>query len=227
MKSGLWCVLVQHRICAWDRRKLLYDHTQVTYSTLVHGICFPAILMVRFSEILMLPFELEALLQPDFCAHFPKLYTCISAIYRCWSCFSLYAYLTHTAGCDSSIHNGAPEQCTNSLFSCNIMLAEFAGFSFCYLFGFVLQLNLIVQKGRSSFLVIKSETVAKYDPGCKCFSPMTGSFLLCYSCSVQQCKGHHLLWDQWCTWNQADLGIKKWGLLWWNFSSVKYICIYT
>ena len=48
---------------------------------------------------------------------------------------------------------------------------KFAGFSFYYLFGFVLRSNPIVQKGRSSFLLIKSETVAKSGPQCECFSP--------------------------------------------------------
>lgn len=59
--------------------------------------------------------------------------------------------------------------CTNSLFSCIIFLAKFAGFSFYYLFGFVLQSNPIVQKGRSSYLLIKK--LAKYGTWCECFSP--------------------------------------------------------
>lgn len=61
--------------------------------------------------------------------------------------------------------------CTDSLFSCIILLVKFSGFSVYHLFGFVLQSNPIVQKGRCSFFLIKSETVAKCGPRCERFSP--------------------------------------------------------
>lgn len=72
---------------------------------------------------------------------------------RCWSGLS---------------HSLAPEQCALiRYFLALFCLQKFAGFSFYYLFGFVLQSNSIVQKGKRSYLLIKSETMAQ----CECFSP--------------------------------------------------------
>ena len=50
---------------------------------IVHtGLYFPEIVVVSFPEILMLQYVLQAQLRPDFCAQFPKVYTCISDIYK-------------------------------------------------------------------------------------------------------------------------------------------------